>query len=202
MEYLSSLKQATTTESQERTKNLQSSETDYSRQRDLVLYWPTCDSVFILRPTKTPDDTCYLIYRLYKYLIMRKCVTSRYTNVELAQGTAYVRRTPPAPADKSSINGENVWVPAASSRHLTSSIMNIHNKSWAWDVRWPGMRTEPLWASPELSTDAVYKVYSFNSLTFLFPILVSPIVCVLHAKKSRIGLFYGKHEALVWILWL
>lgn len=76
-------------------------------------------------------------------------------------------------------------VPAASSRHLTSSIMNIHNKSRARDVRWPRMRTEPLWAPPELSTDAVYQVYSFNSPTFLFPILVRPIACVLHAKKKE-----------------
>lgn len=89
--------------------------------------WPTCDC-FILHPTKTPDDTCYLIY--HKCLtILSKCVTSRYTNVKLAQGTVYARWTPPAPADKSAINGRSVWEPAASRRHLTSLIMNIHNKS-------------------------------------------------------------------------
>lgn len=123
-------------------------------------------------------------------------VSSRYTNVKLAQGTAYVRRTPPASADKSTINGESVWVPAASSRHLTSLIMNIHNKSRARDVRWPGMRTELLWAPPDLSTDAVNQLYSFNNPIFLFPILVRPIVCVLHAKKGKLA--YNMKNMKLW----
>lgn len=92
---------------------------------------------------------------------------------------------PPAPADKSTINGKSTWEPAASSRHLTSLIMNIHNKTQALDVLWPGIRTELLWAPPQLSCGNQVCCHSFNSPVFLFSILVRPIARVLHAKKKK-----------------
>lgn len=103
---------------------------DYSRRRDLALF---CGQHVIVSSYTLPKHQMTPAIWSTSYhkclTILSKCVTSRYTNVKLAQGTVYARWTPPAPADKSAINGRSAWEPAASRRHLTSLIMNIHNKS-------------------------------------------------------------------------